>query len=58
MSGHPGVMGVTADPPVPAGAGPRELGPGLEGAAWRAGDPPLAGRGASQESYYGVARCQ
>jgi hypothetical protein len=58
MSGHPGVMGVTADPPVPAGAGPRELGPGLEGAAWGTGDPPPAGRGGSHESYCGVARCQ
>lgn len=57
MSGHPGVMGVTADPPVPAGAGPRELSPGLEGAAWGTGDPPLAG-GGSHESYCGVARCQ
>jgi hypothetical protein len=47
MSGHPGVTGVTG-----------ELSPGLEGAAWRAGDPPLAGRGGSQESYYGVARCR
>ena len=58
MSGHPGVMGVTTDPPVPAGVGPRELIPGLEGAAWRTGDPSLAGRGGSQESYCGVARCQ
>jgi hypothetical protein len=47
MSGHPGVMGVTG-----------ELSPGREGAAWRTGDPPLAGRGRSQESYCGVARCQ
>jgi hypothetical protein len=57
MSGHPGVMGVTADPPVPAGAGPRQLGPGLEGAARGAGNPRPAG-GGSQESYCGVARCQ
>jgi hypothetical protein len=58
MSGHPGVMGVTADPPVPAGAGLRALGPGLEGAARGTGDPPAAGSGGSQESYCGVARCQ
>jgi hypothetical protein len=57
MSGHPGVMGVTADPPVAAGAGPRQLGPGLEGAARGAGNPRPAG-GGSQESYCGVARCQ
>jgi hypothetical protein len=58
MSGHPGVMGVTPDPAVPAGAGPRELGPGLAGAAWGTDDPPPAGRGGSQESYWAVARCQ
>ena len=57
MSGHPGVMGVTADPPVPAGAGPRELSPRLAGAARGTGDPAPAG-GGSQESYCGVARCQ
>jgi hypothetical protein len=56
MSGHPGVMGVTADP-VPAGAGPRELGPGLAGAPRGTGDPRPAG-GGSQESYCGVATCQ
>jgi hypothetical protein len=58
MSGHRDVMGVTADPPVPGGAGPRELGPGLEGAAWGTGDPRQAGGGGPQESYCGVARCQ
>jgi len=57
MSGHPGVMAVTADRPVPAGAGPRELSPRPEGAAWGTGDPPPPG-GGSQESHCGVARCQ
>jgi hypothetical protein len=58
MSGHRDVMGVTADPPVPASTGPRELGPGLEGAAWGTDDPRPAGSGGSQESYCGVGRCQ
>jgi hypothetical protein len=58
MSGHPGVMGVTADPPVPADAGPRELGPELADAARGTGDPRPASGGGSQESYCGVARCQ
>ena len=58
MSGHPGGMGVTTDPPAPAGGGPRRLGPGLAGAARGNGDPSRAGHGGTQESYYGVARCQ
>ena len=33
MSGHPGAMGVTTDPPAGAGAGSRELSPGLDRAA-------------------------
>jgi len=58
MSGHPGVIGVRTAPPVSAGVGPRELRPGLEGAAWRTGDPSPAGSGGSRGSYCGVARCQ
>jgi hypothetical protein len=38
MSGHPGAMGVTADPPAGAGAGSRELSPWLDGAARVTGD--------------------
>jgi len=51
MSGHPGAMGVT-DPPAGAGAGPRELGPGLDRAA-RETDEPRGGG-----SMCGVSRCQ
>jgi len=58
MSGHPGVMGVTTDPPARAGGGPRRLDPGLAGTARESGDPSPAGHGGSQASYYGVARCQ
>jgi hypothetical protein len=58
MSGHPGVTGVTTGPPAPAGVGPRELGPGLEGATWGTGDPSPAAGGASPGSHCGVARCQ
>jgi hypothetical protein len=57
MSGHPGVIGVTTGPPASAGVGPRELGPGLGGAAWGTGDPSPAGDRA-QGSHSGVARCQ
>jgi hypothetical protein len=58
MGGHPGVIGVRTAPPAPAGVGPRELRPGLEGAGWRTGDPSPAASGASQGSRCGVARCQ
>jgi len=58
MSGHPGVIGVRTAPPVSAGVGPRELRPGLEGAARRTGGPSPAASGASQGSHCGVARCQ
>jgi hypothetical protein len=56
MSGHPSVIGVTG-PPAPAGLGPRELSPGLEGAARGTGDASPAA-GGSQGSHCGVARCQ
>ena len=54
MSGHPGAVGVTTDPPAPAGAGSRELSPGLDGAAWGTDDA----RSGSHGSYCGVSRCQ
>jgi hypothetical protein len=57
MSGHPSVIGVTTGPPAPAGLGPRELSPGLEGAARGTGDPSPA-VGGSPGSHCGVARCQ
>jgi hypothetical protein len=54
MSGHPGAMGVTTDPPAGAGAGSRELGPGLDRAARETDDP----GGGSQGNHFGVSRCQ
>jgi hypothetical protein len=58
MSGHPGAMGVTTDRPAGAGAGSRELSPGLDGAAWGTDDPSLARSGGPHRSYCGVSRCQ
>ena len=55
MSGHPGAMGVTTDPPVGAGAGSRELSPGLDRAARETDDPRGGG---SLGNYCGVSRCQ
>jgi hypothetical protein len=55
MTGHPGAMGVTTDPPTGAGTGPRELSPGLDRAA-RGTDDPCGG--GSHGSYCGVSRCQ
>jgi hypothetical protein len=52
MSGHPGAMGVMTDPPAGAGAGPRELGPGLDRAARGTDEPNGSG------SMCGVSRCQ
>jgi len=55
MSGHPGAMGVAADPPAGAGAGSRKLRPWLDGAARGIHDAHGAG---SRGSCWGVSRCQ
>lgn len=55
MSGHPGAVGVTTDPPAGAGAGSRELSPGLDRAARETDDPRGGG---SLGNYCGVSRCQ